>query len=72
MKVTVELRPFPVPEYAVMQMPPGRREDGMKALPKFPLNELGAEVLEQLCIQFRKDVFEAAGKEPPVGDDWKL
>jgi hypothetical protein len=55
-----------------MKMPPGRREKGMTEVPKFPLGELGAEVLEQLCIQFRKDVFEAAGKKPPSGDDWKL
>lgn len=65
MKHTIELHPFTVPNFARQVQPVGRREDGWKETPAIPLAELSAETLEAMCAEFRRAVFEKAGKMPP-------
>lgn len=64
MKITknVELRPFTVPNYVIQASTPRPREDGFVESPKFHIGELDVETLDQLCAQFRKDVFAKAEK----------
>lgn len=68
MKLQVKLKPFIVPNFVNIDMPPCKREDGFKELPSFPLSALSPEALEELCIAFRLAVFEKAGKRDPEFD----
>lgn len=63
--IPLVLRPFAVPTYVSVEMPPGRKEDGPKPLPTFPLTQLPPEVLDQLCNQFRANVFAQAEQHDP-------
>lgn len=65
MKHTIELQPFTVPNFARQVQPAGRREDGWIETPAIPIAELSAETLEAMCSEFRRAVFEKAGKMPP-------
>jgi hypothetical protein len=60
--INLVLQPFPVPTDVTIQMPPGKREDGMKAAPTLKLSDLNEETLAALCDQFTNAVFAAAGK----------
>lgn len=65
--INLELVPFEVPTEAVIVMPPGKpqlREDGFKttAKPSIPLSDLSEETLSELCEEFTRAVFAAAGK----------
>ena len=67
MKTTlqVELHPFQVPDFVTQVMPPGNREDGFKEAPKYALSQLDPRTLDELCQEFRREVFEKAKKHPP-------
>ena len=56
----VKLQPFRVPNYVIVDMPPRLRQEGMSEAPKYHLSELDNETLEELCRQFREDVFTKA------------
>lgn len=66
--LAMKLKPFMVPNFVMVEMPPRPRNEGMKGLPSFPLNELPVETLDDLCLQFRADVFAKAGKKDPDTD----
>ena len=40
-------------------------EDGWQELPSFALADLDSQTLNDLCDQFRDEVFRKAGKSPP-------
>lgn len=65
MKHEIQLQPFLVPNFARPISPVVRREEGWKETPAIPLSELSVDTLEALCAEFRKSVFEKAGKTPP-------
>jgi len=67
MKVTmqVELKPFVTPNFVLAVVKPGRREDGLKEVPSYPLSDLDTETLDKLCRDFRDEVFRKAGKPKP-------
>jgi len=56
----VKLRPFIVPNFALHETSPGKRQDGFIESPRFALHELDDETLQALCDQFRDDVFAKA------------
>lgn len=58
----IKLQPFRVPNFAICEVPAGRRQDGFKEAPKYALSELDDETLEELCRQFKDDVFAKARK----------
>lgn len=62
----VELQPFRVPGFVFTVSGPRKREDGFTEAPKYALSELDAETLDELCTQFRNDVFRKAGKSEYV------
>ena len=64
-KMELDLLPFSTPNYVLVKMPPGKREDGFKEGPKFHLRELDSLTLAKLCDDFRDEVFKKAEKEQP-------
>ncbi len=63
--IPLVLRPFAVPAYVTVELPPSHKEDGPKGLPTFALTQLPPGVLDQLCDQFRANVFTQAGQRDP-------
>jgi len=61
----VNLKPFTIPNYVLVEMPPGKRDDGWQEGPKYRLEDLDAVTLDGLCDQFRDAVFAKAGKSRP-------
>ena len=64
-KKKIKLRPFNVPNYVLGETSPGLKQDGFVEGPKWHIKELAETTLSELCDQFRKDVFEKAGKQDP-------
>ncbi|MCK5605406.1 hypothetical protein KAR91_26175 [Candidatus Pacearchaeota archaeon] len=65
--VEIKLVPIRVPNFIIVKMPPGKKEDGINLgeSPKFALRDLDSAVLSDLCDNFRRDIFEKAGKDDP-------
>ncbi len=64
-QINVEIDPFSVPSYVVAKGAPGKREDGFKTAPAIPLADLSPETLDQLCNDFRREVFNKAMRQDP-------
>ena len=58
----LKLKPFAVPTHVTIELPPGRKQDGMQPLPTIPLSELDAESLAALIEEFSESVLRAAGQ----------
>lgn len=65
-KIETALQPFMVPSYAREVGQIGKREDGFKEVPGHLLSELSAQVLSDMCDEFRAGVFTKAGKDDPL------
>lgn len=63
--IPLRLRPFTTPNFVMAEMPPRPKQEGVKELPSFALHELSVETLDELCGQFRAEVFAKAGKKDP-------
>lgn len=63
--ITQTLRPFVTPNFVTAEAPARPRQDGWTAAPAIPLSELDADTLAQMCDDFRRSVFEKAGKQDP-------
>ena len=61
-EVSFPIVPFPVPESVCLRTPPRPRQDGIHPLPLVVLKNLDERTLADLCIEFRKSVFEKAEK----------
>lgn len=61
----VKLKPFNTPNFVIQEMPNSLRQDGLKDPPSFALKELEADVLSDLCEEFRKEIFRKAEKKDP-------
>ena len=60
------INPFPVPVHVTIRIPTANHDDGTpKQSPTFALTQLPPEVLDQLCDQFRANVFAQAGQRDP-------
>jgi hypothetical protein len=66
--IEMKLKPWQVPNFANIEMPPGRKEDGVQALPSIPIKELSIEALNGLATGWLLDLYEKAGKPNP----WEL
>lgn len=53
----IEVQPFDVPESVRLVMPPGRRQDGMRALPELRLSDLPRTTIEAMCAEFASRVI---------------
>lgn len=63
--ISVAVQPFTVPNFVRLVASAGKREDGFHESPPIALRDLKAEVLEQMCAEFRRAVLEKAGKPLP-------
>ncbi len=64
-KQAINLQPFKTPNFVLVVPTIGERNEGFKETPKFALKELDASTLDQLCSQFRRDIFAKAEKSDP-------
>lgn len=64
-KMSVELRPFLVPQFVTWPSPMRPRQDGITPPISIPLRDLDADTLSALCDEFRAGVFKMAGKDDP-------
>ena len=62
--LTIDLRPFTVPNFAII-LPSSRTPAGEEER-SIPLAALDADTLDKLCDEFRRNVFDKAGKTQPV------
>lgn len=66
--IALTLKPFTVPNFVLVETPPGLRQDGAHQLPSIPLRDLPRETLEQLCAQFRESIMQKAGHIIPAAN----
>ena len=59
--VQLKVKPFEVPDRVVLDMPPGRKQDGIVPLPQLALSDVPRETLEALIAEFAENVMAAAG-----------
>ena len=52
-----KLKPFVTPNHVVIEVPPGRRQDGFQRAPSLPLNAVPEDVLLQMCEDFKNEVL---------------
>jgi hypothetical protein len=66
MKLTLRLKPFSVPNYVVIEAPAKPRQEGFRPEENsFPLSEVEASELSDMCDLFRAKVFQKAEKKDP-------
>lgn len=61
--INLKLRPFEVPTHVTIEMPAGKRQDGVKPLPALALSDLSDEALQALIEEFAENVMKAARPE---------
>ncbi len=64
-KIQQNLRPFGLPNFAVVETGPRPKQEGVVEPPRFHLSDLEPQTLSELCDEFRAGVFEKAGKKDP-------
>ncbi len=57
---SLPISPFPVPDKVTLRLPPGKRQDGMKAPIEIALADLPDEVLADLIEEFTTNVMAIA------------
>jgi hypothetical protein len=60
--LALNIKPFDVPEYVLLDMPAGRKQDGLVGLPKIYLADLSDEALASLIEEFTASVMAQAGR----------
>jgi hypothetical protein len=53
------------PNFVLAKMAPRAGEEVFIETPKWPLSEVAADTLSELCDAFREEVFRKAGKPDP-------
>lgn len=62
--ISLKIRPLTVPNFVVIDVPPGRvpKYETPSSTLSVQISELDEETLAQLCDDFKKSLFEKAGK----------
>lgn len=64
--INIELQPWATPNFVRAKMSPRPKQEGVNLeSPSWPLWEVDALTLSQMCDEFRAEVFKKAGKEDP-------
>jgi hypothetical protein len=63
--VPVSFRRWQAPNFANVNRPPGKRQDGLQELPSVPVADLDPKALDALAAAWIEDLYEKAGKKPP-------
>lgn len=56
----VKLQPIKTPNFVFAEEPPRSRSEGFKEGAKFHISELDDDTLDELCRQFKDDLFAKA------------
>lgn len=62
------ISPFVIPNVVYLQLPPGRKQDGVQSAPQLMLSQLPREIVEQLCADFQYEMlkqWDEANKPKP-------
>ena len=65
MKISIEIEPFTTPNFVRQKGKISERQNGFIESITYKLDEIEAEVLSELCDEFRREVFSKAGKTDP-------
>ena len=65
-RMELKFEPWVTPNFARMQIPARRRQEGFQESPAFTLKELDADELARMCDEFRREVFRKAEKQDPA------
>lgn len=68
MEIRIKVQPFRIPNYIVAEPLVASRGEAILETPKWPISEASPELLDFLCKQFRKEIFEKAEKIDPMLD----
>jgi hypothetical protein len=60
--LSLPIKPFEVPEFVYLDMPAGRKQDGIQGLPKIYLADLDDASLASLIEEFSAAVMAQAGR----------
>ncbi len=60
---SIPINAFEVPKHVTLRLPPGNREDGMRAPITIPLSQLPVETLEALIEEFATAVMAVANEK---------
>jgi hypothetical protein len=63
--IRLPLKPWQVPNFANVDMPPRPRQDGMVSNPSFKVEELAQDALDDLAAQWLADLYTKANKTSP-------
>lgn len=58
--LSLPIKPFDIPEFVLLDMPAGRKQDGLVGLPKIYLADLSDEALASLIEEFTAGVMALA------------
>lgn len=61
----IKLNPIIIPDYVIEVARVGQRQDGIVEPNKWHIRDIDETTLSDLCDQFRRDIFEKAGKNDP-------
>lgn len=66
--MTIKLKPFQTPNFVIAEATPRPRQEGFKSesAPTWPLKEVEAEDLAEMCDAFRAEIFRKAEKKDPI------
>lgn len=81
--ISFKIKPFQVPNFAIVEVPKNQQETVFRdndrsfnaaggSTISIPLSEVNDQSLSDLCDEFRKSVFEKAGKKDPKGGNGKV
>lgn len=65
MKLSIEVESFTTPNFVILKQAPGERQDGFSQRPSFSIKEVDAQLLSELCDDFRRNIFLKANKIDP-------
>lgn len=60
--VELKLKPWTTPNFAQIEQPPGKRQDGFKELPSISVKDLSPQALSDLAEQWCNELYRRAGK----------
>ena len=68
-KVILNLKTPEVPNFIIIEMPPGKRQDGFKESPKLKVGDLTDLQLEQIASDWGKALFSKARQQRDLVND---
>lgn len=65
MKISLDIKPFPIPTYVELKLLPRNRQQGFAQGERFPLSSLDEDVLARMCQDLVRNIYDCAGKPIP-------